>query len=53
MPVAPDKPEADGLRAQYEEGTTLRDRMGLGPFRPAAGWAAARAAAGRREPVNG
>jgi len=40
--VVPLLQERGVLRAQYEEGTTLRDRLGLGPARPAAGWAAAR-----------
>jgi alkanesulfonate monooxygenase SsuD/methylene tetrahydromethanopterin reductase-like flavin-dependent oxidoreductase (luciferase family) len=61
--VVPLLQERGVLRAGYEEGATLRDRMGLGPFRPAADWAAARAAAGEagavetvargREQVNG
>jgi hypothetical protein len=51
--VVPLLQERGVLRAEYEEGTTLRDRMGLRPFRPAAAWAAAREAAPGREPVNG
>jgi FMN-dependent oxidoreductase (nitrilotriacetate monooxygenase family) len=42
--VVPLLQERGVLRSSYEEGTTLRQRMGLGPFRPAADWAAARAA---------
>jgi FMN-dependent oxidoreductase (nitrilotriacetate monooxygenase family) len=51
--VVPLLQERGVLRAAYEDGTTLRDRMGLGPFRPAAAWAVAREAARGREPVNG
>jgi FMN-dependent oxidoreductase (nitrilotriacetate monooxygenase family) len=40
--VVPLLQERGVLRAEYEEGTTLRDRLGLGPARPAAAWAAAR-----------
>lgn len=42
--VVPLLQERGVFRAEYEEGTTLRDRMGLGPARPASEWAAARAA---------
>ncbi|HEX6454803.1 MAG TPA: NtaA/DmoA family FMN-dependent monooxygenase [Trebonia sp.] len=42
--VIPLLQERGVFRAEYEEGTTLRDRMGLGPARPASKWAAARAA---------
>jgi FMN-dependent oxidoreductase (nitrilotriacetate monooxygenase family) len=45
--VVPLLQERGVLRAEYEEGTTLRDRLGLGPARPAAAWAAA-----RKEAVN-
>ena len=44
--VVPLLQERGVLRSGYEEGATLRDRMGLGPFRPAADWAAARTVAG-------
>jgi FMN-dependent oxidoreductase (nitrilotriacetate monooxygenase family) len=40
--VVPLLQERGVLRAEYEEGTTLRDRLGLGPARPAAAWGAAR-----------
>jgi hypothetical protein len=43
--VVPLLQERGVLRSGYEEGGTLRERMGLGPYRPAASWAAARAAA--------
>src|SRR5579862_7403939 len=43
--VVPLLQERGVLRAAYEEGTTLRERMGLPPARPAASWAAARGAA--------
>ncbi|HEX6451979.1 MAG TPA: NtaA/DmoA family FMN-dependent monooxygenase [Trebonia sp.] len=42
--VIPLLQERGVFRAEYEEGTTLRDRMGLGPARPASEWAAARRA---------
>ncbi|MBO0820071.1 MAG: F420-dependent methylene-tetrahydromethanopterin reductase, partial [Nocardiopsaceae bacterium] len=42
--VVPLLRERGVFRAEYEEGTTLRDRLGLGPARLAAEWAAARAA---------
>jgi FMN-dependent oxidoreductase (nitrilotriacetate monooxygenase family) len=42
--VIPLLQERGVFRAEYEEGTTLRDRMGLGPARPASEWAAARSA---------
>ncbi len=45
--VVPLLQERGVLRSSYEEGTTLRDRLGLPPARPAASWAAA-----RREPVD-
>jgi alkanesulfonate monooxygenase SsuD/methylene tetrahydromethanopterin reductase-like flavin-dependent oxidoreductase (luciferase family) len=45
--VVPLLQERGVLRADYPEGTTLRDRMGLPPARPAAAWAAA-----RKEPVH-
>jgi FMN-dependent oxidoreductase (nitrilotriacetate monooxygenase family) len=44
--VVPLLQERGVLRAEYEPGTTLRERMGLPPARPAADWAAARAHAG-------
>jgi FMN-dependent oxidoreductase (nitrilotriacetate monooxygenase family) len=40
--VVPLLQERGVLRAEYEPGTTLRERLGLGPARPAASWAAAR-----------
>ncbi|MBO0802177.1 MAG: NtaA/DmoA family FMN-dependent monooxygenase [Nocardiopsaceae bacterium] len=40
--VVPLLAERGVFRSEYEEGTTLRDRMGLGPARPAPDWAAAR-----------
>jgi len=40
--VVPLLQERGVFRSSYEEGTTLRDRLGLGPARPAASWAAAR-----------
>jgi alkanesulfonate monooxygenase SsuD/methylene tetrahydromethanopterin reductase-like flavin-dependent oxidoreductase (luciferase family) len=51
--VVPLLQERGVLRAAYEAGTTLRDRMGLEPFRPAASWAAAREAAPGREAARG
>lgn len=42
--VIPLLQERGVFRAEYEEGTTLRDRMGLRPARPASEWAAARKA---------
>jgi FMN-dependent oxidoreductase (nitrilotriacetate monooxygenase family) len=42
--VVPLLRERGVFRAGYEEGATLRDRMGLGPARRSAEWAAARAA---------
>jgi hypothetical protein len=45
--VVPLPQERGVLRSSYEEGTTLRDRLGLSPARPASSWAAA-----RKEPVN-
>jgi FMN-dependent oxidoreductase (nitrilotriacetate monooxygenase family) len=41
--VVPLLQERGVFRSGYAEGTTLRDRLGLGPARPAAEWAAARA----------
>jgi alkanesulfonate monooxygenase SsuD/methylene tetrahydromethanopterin reductase-like flavin-dependent oxidoreductase (luciferase family) len=46
--VVPLLQERGVLRAEYAEGSTLRDRLGLPPAKPAAAWAAA-----RKEPVNG
>lgn len=43
--VVPLLQERGVFRDSYEEGTTLRDRMGLGPARPASSWAAGRRAA--------
>jgi hypothetical protein len=40
--VVPLLQERGVFRSSYESGTTLRDRLGLGPARPAASWAAAR-----------
>ena len=40
--VVPLLQERGVFRTSYEPGTTLRDRLGLGPARPAASWAAAR-----------
>ncbi|MCL2584666.1 MAG: NtaA/DmoA family FMN-dependent monooxygenase [Streptosporangiales bacterium] len=40
--VVPLLAERGAFRSEYEEGTTLRDRMGLGPARPASSWASAR-----------
>jgi hypothetical protein len=40
--VVPLLAERGVFRAEYEEGTTLRDRLGLGPARPASQWATAR-----------
>jgi FMN-dependent oxidoreductase (nitrilotriacetate monooxygenase family) len=42
--VVPLLQERGVFRSDYEEGTTLRDRIGVGPARPAAEWAAARTA---------
>ncbi len=42
--VVPLLQERGVLRSSYQEGTTLRDRLGLPPARPAAAWAAARVA---------
>jgi alkanesulfonate monooxygenase SsuD/methylene tetrahydromethanopterin reductase-like flavin-dependent oxidoreductase (luciferase family) len=42
--VVPLLQERGVFRTEYEDRTTLRDRMGLGPARPASDWAAARAA---------
>jgi FMN-dependent oxidoreductase (nitrilotriacetate monooxygenase family) len=42
--VIPLLQERGVFRTEYEEETTLRDRMGLGPARPASEWAAARSA---------
>jgi alkanesulfonate monooxygenase SsuD/methylene tetrahydromethanopterin reductase-like flavin-dependent oxidoreductase (luciferase family) len=42
--VVPLLQERGVFRSSYEAGTTLRDRLGLGPARPAASWAAARTA---------
>ena len=47
--VVPLLAERGVFRTSYQEGTTLRDRMGLGPARPASSWAAARSAVGVRE----
>jgi hypothetical protein len=49
--VVPLLQERGVLRAAHEEGSTLRERTGLGPFRPAADWAAARTTA-RKEPAD-
>jgi FMN-dependent oxidoreductase (nitrilotriacetate monooxygenase family) len=46
--VVPLLQERGVFRADYPPGATLRDTMGLGPARPAASWAAARAAAAAR-----
>ena len=51
--VVPLLQERGVLRSSQKEGTTLRDRMGLGPFRPASSWADARSAAAGRNPVHG
>ena len=40
--VVPLLQERGVFRSSYEEGTTLRDRLGLGPARSAGSWAAAR-----------
>lgn len=40
--VVPLLAERGVFRSEYEEETTLRDRMGLGPARPASSWASAR-----------
>jgi len=50
--VVPLLQERGVLRAEYEEGSTLRERMGLRPARPAASWAAARAGSGGKDPVH-
>ena len=42
--VVPLLHERGVFRTEYEEGTTLRDHLGLGPARPATEWAAARTA---------